>query len=36
MGKPRTSFTCDVAIIIAAADVNPADTGPDTKSIKKP
>lgn len=30
------SFTCDVNIIRAAADVKPDDTGPDTKSIIKP
>lgn len=30
------SLTWDVAIIIAAADVKPAETGPDMKSIKKP
>lgn len=30
------SFTCDVIIIKATADVNPEDTGPETKSIIKP
>lgn len=30
------SFTCDVIIIKATADVNPDDTGPETKSIIKP
>lgn len=34
--SPRTSFTWDVAMIMAAAEVNPADTGPEMKSIKKP
>lgn len=34
--NPRISLTCDVAITIAAADVNPTATGPDIKSIKKP
>lgn len=33
---PNKSFTCDVTIINAAADVNPEDTGPDTKSIRNP
>lgn len=33
---PNKSFTCDVTIIRAAADVNPEDTGPDTKSIRNP
>ena len=33
---PRTSLTCEVTIISAAADVNPDDTGPDMKSITKP
>lgn len=33
---PRTSLTCDVTMIRAQADVNPEDTGPDTKSIKNP
>lgn len=34
--SPRISLTWDVAIMIAAAEVNPADTGPEMKSIKKP
>lgn len=33
---PKMSFTCDVKIIKAAADVNPEDTGPEMKSIIKP
>lgn len=33
---PSKSFTWDVAITIAAADVKPAETGPDMKSIRKP
>jgi len=33
---PSKSFSWDVAITIAAADVKPADTGPDMKSIKNP
>lgn len=33
---PRTSFTCDVTIISATADVKPDETGPDTKSIRNP
>lgn len=33
---PRISFTWLVAIIIAAADVNPTDTGPDIKSMRNP
>lgn len=33
---PRISFTWLVAIIIAAADVKPTETGPDMKSSKKP
>jgi len=33
---PKTSLTWDVAIIMAAAEVKPADTGPDIKSIKNP
>lgn len=33
---PRISFTWLVAIIIAAADVKPTETGPDIKSNKKP
>lgn len=32
----KRSFTCDVTIINATADVKPDDTGPDTKSIRKP
>lgn len=36
MESPKMSLTCEVAIIMAAAEVNPADTGPDMKSIKKP
>lgn len=35
-GIPSISFTCDVIIIRATADVNPELTGPDTKSIKNP
>jgi hypothetical protein len=34
--SPRTSLICVVAIMIAAADVKPTDTGPEIKSIKKP
>lgn len=33
---PSKSFSWDVAITIAAADVKPAETGPDIKSIKNP
>lgn len=33
---PSISFICDVTIIKATADVNPDDTGPDTKSIRNP
>lgn len=33
---PKTSFTCDVTMIKAAADVNPEETGPDMKSITNP
>lgn len=33
---PRISFTWLVAIIIAAADVKPTETGPDIKSNKNP
>lgn len=33
---PSRSFNCDVAITIAAAEVKPADTGPEMKSIKNP
>ena len=33
---PKISFTWDVKIISATADVKPEDTGPDTKSIIKP
>jgi len=36
MLMPSRSFSWDVAITIAAADVNPADTGPDMKSMRKP
>jgi hypothetical protein len=34
--RPRTSLICVVAIIMAAADVKPTDTGPEMKSIKNP
>lgn len=34
--NPKISLICDVAIIIAAAEVNPTATGPLMKSIKKP
>jgi hypothetical protein len=34
--RPRTSLICVVAIMMAAADVKPTDTGPEMKSIKKP
>lgn len=33
---PKISLTCDVRIIKATADVNPDETGPETKSIKNP
>lgn len=33
---PKISFTCDVKIIKATAEVNPDDTGPEMKSIRKP
>lgn len=33
---PSRSFNWDVAITIAAADVKPAETGPDMKSIRNP
>lgn len=33
---PKMSFTCDVMITKATADVNPEDTGPDTKSTINP
>lgn len=36
MLMPRRSFNWDVAMTIAAADVKPAETGPDMKSIKNP
>lgn len=36
MFMPRRSFSWDVAITIAAADVKPAETGPDIKSIRNP
>lgn len=36
MLMPSKSFSWDVAITIAAADVKPAETGPDMKSIKNP
>lgn len=36
MFMPRRSFSWDVAMTIAAADVNPAETGPDMKSIRNP
>lgn len=32
----RMSFTCDVRITRATAEVKPDDTGPDMKSIIKP
>lgn len=34
--NPKMYFTCVVAIIIAAADVKPIDTGPEIKSIRNP
>jgi hypothetical protein len=34
--RPKTSLICVVAIMMAAADVKPTDTGPEMKSIKKP
>lgn len=36
MFMPSKSFSWEVAITIAAADVKPAETGPDIKSIKNP
>lgn len=36
MLMPRISFTWLVAMIMAAADVKPTETGPDIKSIKNP
>lgn len=33
---PKTSLICDVTIISDTAEVNPEDTGPDTKSTRKP
>lgn len=33
---PKMSFICDDKIIKATALVKPDDTGPDTKSIRKP
>lgn len=36
MLMPSRSFSWDVAMTIAAADVKPAETGPDMKSIKNP
>lgn len=30
------SLTCDVTIISATAEVNPEETGPETKSIRNP
>lgn len=33
---PKIFFTCDVKMISDTADVNPDDTGPDTKSIRNP
>lgn len=33
---PRISFTWLVAMMIAAADVKPTETGPDIKSNRKP
>lgn len=34
--RPRMSFTWLVAMIMAAADVKPTETGPEMKSIKNP
>lgn len=34
--RPRTSLICVVAIMMAAADVKPTDTGPEMKSIRNP
>lgn len=34
--NPMISFTCVVAMMIAAADVKPTETGPEMKSITKP
>lgn len=33
---PKMSFTCDDRMIKATALVKPEDTGPETKSIRKP
>lgn len=33
---PKTSFTCEVTIIRATAEVKPDETGPLTKSIINP
>lgn len=33
---PMMSLICDAIMSIATADVNPAFTGPEIKSIKKP
>lgn len=34
--RPRMSLTCVVAMIMAAAEVKPTDTGPLMKSIRNP
>ncbi|CAB0016627.1 unnamed protein product [Nesidiocoris tenuis] len=34
--RPRRSLICDVAMIMAAADVKPTDTGPEMKSTNHP
>ena len=36
MLMPRISFTWLVAMMIAAADVKPTETGPEMKSNRKP
>lgn len=33
---PKMSLICDATMSMATADVNPAFTGPEIKSIKKP
>lgn len=33
---PKISLTCDVTMIKATADVNPDETGPDTKFTRNP
>lgn len=33
---PNMSFTWDVRIISATAEMKPEDTGPETKSMRKP